>query len=120
MAIDPVCGMKVDEQQALDSTHFEQRAYYFCSAACKADFERDPRKYVNPDGSLVNQPSEQGGFIRDGDAVHTSGFSHEGEMRDKASGPQPVPPRPQQANAPGQHVSGRRQGRGGKQKKFGT
>ncbi|MDX1251570.1 MAG: YHS domain-containing protein [Gammaproteobacteria bacterium] len=31
MAIDPVCGMSVDEQTVADSTSHEGTRYYFCS-----------------------------------------------------------------------------------------
>ena len=41
IAIDPVCGMKVDTSQALHSEHDEQ-TYYFCSAGCQKKFEQDP------------------------------------------------------------------------------
>ncbi|MBI5951576.1 MAG: YHS domain-containing protein [Chloroflexi bacterium] len=45
MTIDPVCEMKVNETVAFHST-YEGKTYYFCSAICKAMFERDPGKYV--------------------------------------------------------------------------
>ena len=49
MAKDPVCGMQVDEQQAvsngLTSEHGGQK-YYFCSASCKQSFEREPERYT--------------------------------------------------------------------------
>ncbi len=41
---DPVCGMKVNPQHALTST-YRRRTYYFCSAACRQAFRRDPRQY---------------------------------------------------------------------------
>ncbi len=57
MAKDPVCGMEVDEGTAPDTTHFMQRIYYFCSAECKAEFERDPRKFVDQQGEIISHPS---------------------------------------------------------------
>ena len=45
MAIDLVCDMKVNEAAALQYT-YQGKTYYFCSALCKAMFERDPGKYI--------------------------------------------------------------------------
>lgn len=39
MARDPVCGMQVDEQQAAGTTEYQGKTYYFCSPACKQQFE---------------------------------------------------------------------------------
>jgi YHS domain-containing protein len=46
MAKDPVCGMDVDEKQAAAKTEYNGQTYYFCSAYCKAQFEKEPGKYV--------------------------------------------------------------------------
>lgn len=46
MAKDPVCGMTVDEARAAASFTYEGKTYYFCSSACKAQFEKDPVKYL--------------------------------------------------------------------------
>jgi len=53
MAIDPACGVEVDEKKAQYTTHFLGRTFYFCTDACKADFERDPRKFVNTKGEII-------------------------------------------------------------------
>jgi YHS domain-containing protein len=45
MVTDPVCGMKVDENKAATAVH-EGKTYYFCSAGCKATFEKAPAKYI--------------------------------------------------------------------------
>ena len=45
MAKDPVCGMTFDEKAALKSTH-EGKNYVFCSASCKAKFDKNPGQYV--------------------------------------------------------------------------
>ncbi len=47
-ALDPVCGMTVDPDEASHRFSFEGRAYYFCSAGCRSKFERDPRQYLAP------------------------------------------------------------------------
>lgn len=46
MAIDPVCGMQVDEKKVTQKTFYRGIAYYFCSATCKKEFDKDPSKYV--------------------------------------------------------------------------
>ena len=49
--IDPVCGMAIDPDTAAATTKFEGRDYYFCSMACKTEFERNPDKYRHADAS---------------------------------------------------------------------
>ena len=45
MAKDPVCGMSVDEKKAVAIVH-DGKTYYFCSAGCKANFEKNPARYT--------------------------------------------------------------------------
>jgi len=45
-ATDPVCGMTVEIATAKHSTEHQGAKYYFCSAHCKAAFEREPAKYA--------------------------------------------------------------------------
>lgn len=47
MAIDPVCGMQVDEASAPGKTQYEGVTYYFCSPACQDAFEDDPESFVS-------------------------------------------------------------------------
>nr|MBI3611856.1 heavy metal translocating P-type ATPase [Nitrospirota bacterium] len=42
MAIDPVCGMTVDEQKAPATAVHKGTTYYFCAPGCKRTFEKDP------------------------------------------------------------------------------
>ena len=44
MEKDLVCGMQVDPAKAAGTSEFE--AYYFCSKACKAKFDADPRQFI--------------------------------------------------------------------------
>jgi uncharacterized membrane protein YraQ (UPF0718 family)/YHS domain-containing protein len=46
-AIDPVCGMSVDTDHAEYRSFQKGETYYFCSAGCKATFDKDPGKYVD-------------------------------------------------------------------------
>lgn len=45
MAKDPVCGMNVDEKKAVGTVSHKGKVYYFCSANCKAQFEKTPEKF---------------------------------------------------------------------------
>jgi P-type Cu+ transporter len=44
--IDPVCGMKVDDQKAAGQSTHEGKTYYFCSESCKSKFEKNPKQYA--------------------------------------------------------------------------
>jgi len=46
MAIDPVCGMQVDEKSAAASYEYKGKKYYFCDPGCKDDFIKEPEKYL--------------------------------------------------------------------------
>ncbi len=46
VAVDPVCGMDVDERKAAGRSEYRGQAYYFCSTGCKAAFDKDPEKYT--------------------------------------------------------------------------
>jgi YHS domain-containing protein len=46
MAKDPVCGMQVDEQQAVGKSEYQGQTYYFCSAGCKRQFDQNPERYA--------------------------------------------------------------------------
>ncbi len=47
MAIDPVCGMEVDEKTATWKSEYKGKTYYFCAPGCKASFDKDPEKYLS-------------------------------------------------------------------------
>lgn len=50
MAIDPVCKMDVNENNAPGgSSEYKGAIYYFCAPGCKIVFDRDPEKYLNTD-----------------------------------------------------------------------
>lgn len=50
MAIDPVCGMEVDESSAQWTSEYEGETYYFCAPGCKRSFDNDPQKYLGQEG----------------------------------------------------------------------
>lgn len=46
MAIDPVCGMEVDEKSTKDRSTHQDQTYYFCSRDCKEEFDASPEEYI--------------------------------------------------------------------------
>jgi P-type Cu+ transporter len=46
LAVDPVCGMKVDPHTAKHRAEHRGRTYYFCSGACREKFLADPARYL--------------------------------------------------------------------------
>jgi Cu+-exporting ATPase len=43
---DPVCGMTIDEKDAVATYAYQGTTYYFCSTSCRDKFEKDPASYV--------------------------------------------------------------------------
>lgn len=64
-AVDPVCGMSVDPSSAAEQAEYQGKTYYFCAAACKHEFERNPEKYV-----------ASGATAKDSDDGHTGHGGH--------------------------------------------
>lgn len=48
MAIDPVCGMQVDEATATITSSYKGQTYYFCSPTCRTSFNGNPEQYLEP------------------------------------------------------------------------
>ncbi len=48
MATDPVCGMSVDLERAVEG-EWGGRTFHFCSRGCKAEFMVDPETFVSPE-----------------------------------------------------------------------
>ena len=51
VAVDPVCQMTVDIKTAKYRAFRNDETYYFCSAGCKASFDKDPEKFVASSGA---------------------------------------------------------------------
>ena len=47
MAKDPVCGMEIEEADAVGTAEHGGRTYYFCSEDCREEFQADPGAYVD-------------------------------------------------------------------------
>jgi Cu+-exporting ATPase len=48
MAIDPVCGMTVNDNETEFQTQFAGKKYFFCSEDCRRLFENRPEEYTKP------------------------------------------------------------------------
>jgi YHS domain-containing protein len=47
-ALDPVCGMTVNQRLTDIVTTIQGQTYYFCAEGCRKAFEADPQKYLSP------------------------------------------------------------------------
>jgi len=47
LAIDPVCGMKVDPHAGKPAHDYHGHSYYFCSDGCQTKFAAEPNRYLN-------------------------------------------------------------------------
>ena len=47
MGLDPVCQTEVNPVSAEAQSEYEGVVFYFCSNACKEQFDRDPLQYVD-------------------------------------------------------------------------
>lgn len=46
MHYDPVCKRRMNPNKAYVKIHYEGEIYYLCCPLCQAEFEKDPKKYV--------------------------------------------------------------------------
>ena len=46
MPSDPVCRIDLDEQNAIASSEFQGKIYWFCTHTCKEAFEEDPERFI--------------------------------------------------------------------------
>lgn len=46
MAMDQVCNMEVEEDDAEFTSEFNGKEYFFCSEDCKKQFDRNPQQFV--------------------------------------------------------------------------
>lgn len=47
MVVDPVCGMRIESDEAAGTVDHEGTTYYFCSQTCLDAFKADPTAYVS-------------------------------------------------------------------------
>ena len=60
MAIDPVCGMSVEESLNSNPVTHEHTTYYFCSWFCRRAFEMDPERFVSSIKPCVTTKESEG------------------------------------------------------------
>ena len=44
---DPVCGMMIEDKDAVATSNYKGNAYYFCSKDCKTEFDENPESYAD-------------------------------------------------------------------------
>ena len=67
--LDPVCGMSVDPETATATSRFENRDYYFCSVACKTQFDANPGNYRHADAGGTARNADDPRFTKTGELV---------------------------------------------------
>ncbi len=80
MAIDPVCGMTVDEKSAAATSSHAGTVYYFCSELCLRKFEVNPAAYDTQGRASVAGGRTPGATVHAGDPAQETnphaGHSH--------------------------------------------
>lgn len=44
---DPVCAMVIEEEDAVGTSEYQDKTYYFCSNDCKEEFDENPADYAD-------------------------------------------------------------------------
>jgi YHS domain-containing protein len=44
---DPVCEMDIEPQDAVATSEYKGKTYFFCAQTCKQSFDTDPAKYAH-------------------------------------------------------------------------
>ncbi|HXH11447.1 MAG TPA: YHS domain-containing protein [Alphaproteobacteria bacterium] len=60
LAKDPVCGMYINEQQAVAKHEYRGETFYFCSPGCLQEFARNPSRYADHRTPRTIQANERG------------------------------------------------------------
>ncbi|MDZ4733019.1 MAG: heavy metal translocating P-type ATPase [Nitrospirota bacterium] len=65
VAVDPVCGMKVQSATAAGSYAYQGKTYYFCATSCLTKFQTDPVHYLTPSEQRTPRamPVSSGGLV---------------------------------------------------------
>jgi Cu2+-exporting ATPase len=74
VAIDPVCGMQVDESRAAGKSVYKGLTYYFCSTHCKEAFDNEPENYLQRSKAASDRGHDHG----HGDHGHMIPQKHKG------------------------------------------
>jgi YHS domain-containing protein len=57
MKKDVVCGEQVDENTTTNTSEYNGKTFYFCSAACKTKFSQRPEAYANKEARIPQHTS---------------------------------------------------------------
>ena len=61
LAVDPVCGMKVNPAEAAASLEFQGKSYHFCSTGCHRKFSENPAAFLqSPEGDAGEHAARHG------------------------------------------------------------
>ena len=63
VAIDPVCGMKVDPATSPHRHSHNDEAFFFCGAGCRRKFVANPGKYLHGTASASPPPTQPEGMV---------------------------------------------------------
>ncbi len=73
-AIDPVCGMEVEEATAEWKSTYEGKTYFFCAPGCLRSFEKEPAKYA---AAAAASEHEHGEHDHEHPHEHEHGHDHD-------------------------------------------
>ena len=76
-AIDPVCGMEVEESEAGWKSTYEGKTYYFCAPGCLRSFEKEPAKYAAAAAAAEHKHEHDHEHGHDHDHDHEHGHPHD-------------------------------------------
>lgn len=57
---DPVCKMVIEDKDAVATSTYKGITYYFCSKACKEDFDKDPEAFLTPPSPPLTKEGQGG------------------------------------------------------------
>lgn len=55
MTVDPVCGMTVEEKESAQTSEYNNEIYFFCSAGCRKNFEKEPDRYIGKSEDILKR-----------------------------------------------------------------
>lgn len=93
MARDPVCGQEVDELRARAVSIYGGRTHYFCSAEHKAEFSRDPARFLGtPEPAAPREVSRKETSRKEKEKERAKAKEARREREDDTPLPAPIPP----------------------------
>ncbi len=58
MFVDPVCGMKISNEEASDKLDYKGRTYYFCTTLCRITFENESERFIKNNEHDINPKTQ--------------------------------------------------------------